>query len=180
MNYKQNRLSSNPKEKEIINFFEKEFSDLDISLMVCGTLDGRTPVKFLDEEEIKIAKGMIQWLGSPVGQGFLRECSFDMRHLTDDYLLKTTEFTPRDLRILASMRGNVDLSRCKRGDILISALGGKLEYIEPLPESDYFDHRVKYLGEDLGEGTRANDGYVFRKNRKPETDHDIVRIIKLR
>lgn len=77
----------------------------------------------------------------------------------------------------------VDLSKCKKGDILISKHGAILRYLEPLnPEKDYYDHRVKYLWIDgftsLGEGTRNNDGTVFKHNRRDE-DHDIVQVIPL-
>jgi len=34
-------------------------------------------------------------------------------------------------------RGNVDLSKCKKGDILISALGAKLIYLRPTEENEY-------------------------------------------
>lgn len=70
----------------------------------------------------------------------------------------------------------VDLRTCKKGDILISRHGLKLEYIEPLSEDNYYDHKVKYLDKLLGEGTRTHDGYVFRKNRREE-DQDILSII---
>jgi hypothetical protein len=83
--------------------------------------------------------------------------------------------------------GKVDLRECKKGDILISSHGAKLEYIAPTPWShfEYLDHVVRYIedkyGESFGEenyGTRTHDGYVFTKKRIPETDHDIVQIIK--
>ena len=79
-------------------------------------------------------------------------------------------------------RGNVDLRTCKNGDILISALGAKLKYIRPTNESEYLDHYVQYLEIDGKKiensfGTRTHDGFVFGKNRIPETDHDIVQII---
>ena len=80
-------------------------------------------------------------------------------------------------------RGTIDLSKCVAGDILISALGAKLEYVSPIKEGDYFEHRVRYLVAPDGEpypknwiSTRTNDGYVFRFNRIPEIDHDIVEI----
>ncbi len=79
-------------------------------------------------------------------------------------------------------RGQVDLRECEAGDILISALGATLEYVKPL-FGGYFDHEVKYIkyadgSEPIGSyGTRTHDGYVFRKKRIPETDHDIVEII---
>lgn len=75
-------------------------------------------------------------------------------------------------------RGQVDLRECEPGDILISALGAKLRYVKALPEDNYYDHEVEYEDSLLGNGSRTHDGYVFRKNRIPETDHDIVEIIK--
>lgn len=81
----------------------------------------------------------------------------------------------------------VDLSKCERGDILISTHGAKLEYIAPTPwrHYTYLDHVVRYIEDGRGDrfskdnyGTRTNDGFVFAFNRKPETDHDIVKVIK--
>lgn len=80
----------------------------------------------------------------------------------------------------------IDLNKCKKGDILISKHGAILEYISPTDQDkpeNYFDHKVKYLIVDgkysdykHGEGTRTNDGFVFKKNRL-ESDHDIISII---
>ena len=77
-------------------------------------------------------------------------------------------------------KGKVDLRECRKGDVLISALGAKLEYVEPLPVDNYYDHKVKHVdGEYAGSfGTRIDDGHVFRYNRMPEYDHDIVQVIK--
>jgi hypothetical protein len=81
---------------------------------------------------------------------------------------------------------NIDLRTCKKGDILISSHGAKLEYVAPTPWKylTYLDHVVKYLEIDGVKqkdnyGTRTHDGYVFAKNRIPETDHDIVEIIHI-
>jgi len=80
----------------------------------------------------------------------------------------------------------VDLSKCKKGDILISTHGAKLEYIAPTPwkHYTYLDHVVRYIedvnGKSFGNenyGTRTNNGFVFTKNRKSETDHDIARVM---
>lgn len=80
----------------------------------------------------------------------------------------------------------VDLSVCKRGDKLMSTHGAQLEYISTTPWSGYtyLDHVVRYVKDENGKsylnntyGTRTNEGYVFEKNRKPEIDHDIVKII---
>ena len=79
---------------------------------------------------------------------------------------------------------NIDLSICEKGDILISKHGAILKYISPLPKEDYYDHEIEYLympefplKTKLGNGTRTNEGFVFKNNRKEE-DHDIVSIIK--
>ena len=81
----------------------------------------------------------------------------------------------------------IDLRECKKGDILISSQGAVLEYISPTPwrHYTYLDHVVKYIkdkdGNSMGKenyGTRTHDGYVFAHNRIPETDHDIIKIIK--
>lgn len=81
--------------------------------------------------------------------------------------------------------GKIDLRICKKGDILISSQGAKLEYISPTPYEHltYLDHVVRYIkdkdGKGMGKnnyGTRTHDGFVFAKNRIPETDHDIVEI----
>ena len=81
----------------------------------------------------------------------------------------------------------IDLSKCKKGDTLISSQGAVLEYIAPTPWNNYtyLDHVVRYVkdkdGKSFGSknyGTRTNDGFVFAKSRIPEEDHDIVEIIK--
>lgn len=84
-----------------------------------------------------------------------------------------------------SNQGEVDLRKCKRGDILISKHGAKLMYIAPTPYENYryLDHVVQYLevpgGQKVMEGsfgTRTNDGLTYRNVRLP-SDHDIVAII---
>jgi hypothetical protein len=79
----------------------------------------------------------------------------------------------------------IDLRNCQKGDILISSKGAVLEYVCPTPwqEYTYLDHVVRYIEDQYGGkfkkvnfGTRTNDGFVFAKNRIPETDHDIVKI----
>lgn len=90
------------------------------------------------------------------------------------------------LGIGAVSNNTIDLSKCKKGDILISTHGAKLEYIAPTPwkHYTYLDHVVKYIedvdGKSFGDenyGTRTNDGFTFAKNRKPETDHDIAKVL---
>lgn len=73
-------------------------------------------------------------------------------------------------------RGKVDLSTCQKGDILISAHGAILKYVAPMSPPTLYEHRVTYVLDGKGDGTRTNDGYVFRKKRIPEIDHDIVMV----
>ena len=70
---------------------------------------------------------------------------------------------------------SINLSICKNGDKLLSSHGEILTYIGPLPETDYYDHKVLYANG--AEGTRCNDGFAYRNNRMPEHDHDIVEIL---
>lgn len=72
------RFESNPKEREfVLKFNELNPRDLDISRIATPSLDGQTPVSFLNEREIQLVINTIQWLGSPVGQTFLRDCGFE-------------------------------------------------------------------------------------------------------
>jgi hypothetical protein len=64
-----------------------------------------------------------------------------------------------------------DMNRCKKGDKLVSVHGTILEYVGKTGPREY-PHRVKYP-DNQGEGTRADDGHVFRFNRLPE-DEDIA------
>jgi len=75
----------------------------------------------------------------------------------------------------------VDLRTCDKGDILISRHGKMLRYLRPTYCGEYLDHIVQYIDKEgyKGLGSRTHDGYVFLKNRKPETDHDIINIIKI-
>ena len=80
----------------------------------------------------------------------------------------------------------IDLSKCTRGDILACKHDTICEYLHPLPEEHNYDHQVKYLRlkgdyvlpDDMGNGTRCNDGFVYRKNRR-DTDLDVVQIIHI-
>lgn len=78
----------------------------------------------------------------------------------------------------------IDLNTCKPGDILVSSHGLRLTYVckTPWKYLTYLDHVVKYPEDEYGKdnyGTRTNDGFTYAKNRKPETDHDIVEIIRV-
>lgn len=107
------------------------------------------------------------------------ECKFGPFTTSKDTFSKcqTCGKTPNHDDQIIMERGKVDLRNCKEGDILISALGGKLRYVRPTKDTEYLDHIVEYLIPNrMGEGTRTHDGYVFAKNRMPEIDHDIIRI----
>lgn len=78
--YKTYRHESNPKEKELHDKFLKNYNrnGHEMDLMVFGhDSQSSRPNDYLTDKEKKIVLSTIQWLGSPVGQGFLRECGFD-------------------------------------------------------------------------------------------------------
>lgn len=77
---KHYRFHDNPDEKRFHDTFREEFeTDVKKSQIVFPSLDGITPISFLNEREIQIVENTIQWLGSPVGQTFLRNCGFEKR-----------------------------------------------------------------------------------------------------
>jgi len=70
----------------------------------------------------------------------------------------------------------VDLSKCKRGDRLLTCHGMVMEYVGPLSEDNFYDHEVMYP--DGSPGTRTNDGHVYRNPAiRLWCDHDIIRIL---
>lgn len=76
--FKEYRLKKDDKyyAKEIksLEIFNKDYLG-DASFIVFGQKEGHsfTPTDYLSEREEKIVLGLIQWLGTPVGQSFIRE-----------------------------------------------------------------------------------------------------------
>lgn len=82
--YNVHRHKQNPKEKELHDEFLKEFikrnghneNILKKIIFDCSNDAQTIPNDYLSDREKKIVLTTIQWLGSPVGQGFLRDCGF--------------------------------------------------------------------------------------------------------
>lgn len=80
--YKEYRLIADDKyyEKEIkaLRIFNRSHLD-DADLIVFGQMDNSfmRANDTLSEREEKIVLGVIQWLGTPVGQGFINELNSD-------------------------------------------------------------------------------------------------------
>jgi hypothetical protein len=79
--YKNHRHLLNPKEKEFHDKFLKNhnrqgYEDMDLIVFGHGPESSR-PKDYLTDREKKIVLSSIQWLGSPVGQSFLRDCGFN-------------------------------------------------------------------------------------------------------
>lgn len=73
------RFKDNPKEEELFNKFVYLYSksaDLSVFGQKVGTFN--TPQDYLTNRELEIVASTIQWLGSPLGQGFLNECGFKL------------------------------------------------------------------------------------------------------
>lgn len=80
---KQYRFIENPEEKLFYDKFIEQFNrdsmaHRTLSMIVIGIDDNNStqPKRILTEEEETICVNLIQWLGSPVGQGFLRDCGY--------------------------------------------------------------------------------------------------------
>ncbi len=81
--FKTHRHDSNPKEKEFHDKFIAEYvtskhnSGIGLERIALPT-DGRgEPNEYLTDREKQIMISTIQWLGSPVGTGFLEKCGFE-------------------------------------------------------------------------------------------------------
>ena len=76
------RFKDNPDEEKFYDEFMELFGDANgqtqLSSIVYGWKDDRqqTPNKWIDDNDMPQYENLIQWLGSPVGQGFLRDCGF--------------------------------------------------------------------------------------------------------
>lgn len=82
---KEYRFKDNPKEKEMhdkfIELFKRDNSaHRCLSAIIFGWQNDNqtTPNRYLNNDEEDICLNLIQWLGSPVGQSFLRECGFSI------------------------------------------------------------------------------------------------------
>ena len=80
---KEYRFKSNPKEEILHDKFIEMFNsdamaDKTLSAIIFGWENDRQnyPKEYLTEREKDICLNLIQWLGSPVGQGFLEQCGF--------------------------------------------------------------------------------------------------------
>lgn len=75
--YKTYRHAQNPKEKELHDKFLKNHNE-DADLIVFGHTSQLIPNDYLTDRERKIVLSTIQWLGSPVGKSFLKDCGFNL------------------------------------------------------------------------------------------------------
>lgn len=72
---KEYRFKSNPLEKKFVDTFLDHFekrNTMDLIIFGHGS-ESMEPKDYLSEREESIVVSTIQWLGSPVGQGFLNE-----------------------------------------------------------------------------------------------------------
>lgn len=78
--FNEHRRGSNPQEDKI---FEvackwKKQNNVIFDQAVLGVTQRGEPKDYLSDRENSIVFSTLQWLGSPVGQGFLRECGFEL------------------------------------------------------------------------------------------------------
>ena len=84
---KKYRFKENPKEEEFYTKFEKLYLDTSTDILsgiIFGWKNSQQshPEIYLTYREQRICLNLIQWLGSQVGQGFLRECGFELKKTT--------------------------------------------------------------------------------------------------
>lgn len=75
------RHPANPLEKTMHDkfnetFVEPRYSHNTLDKLVYGVTDHGDPKDYLSDHEKRIVLSTIQWLGSPVGQGFLMDCGY--------------------------------------------------------------------------------------------------------
>lgn len=71
------RHTSNPQEKVFHDKFVELYGDITSSSQIVKMVDGRGwTQECTTKEERDLMATTIQWLGSPVGQGFLNKCGF--------------------------------------------------------------------------------------------------------
>lgn len=83
--FKTYRHDSNPKEKELHDKFIEQHIDneawtcpVDLLVFPACNNTAMMPSDYLSDREKQIMISTIQWLGSPVGQSFMRECGFTL------------------------------------------------------------------------------------------------------
>ncbi|MCK9558796.1 MAG: hypothetical protein M0R50_12275 [Candidatus Cloacimonetes bacterium] len=83
------------------------------------------------------------------------------RNILEEEKLKRADVLALDIPAVSN--STVDLSKCKKGDILISSHGAKLEYIAPTPwkHYTYLDHVVRYI-EDADGKSFGDENYGTR------------------
>lgn len=82
-NCKEYRFKDNPKEKEFFDkfqdlFLHNYFTLRTLDAVIFGWNNDSNPNDYLNDREVAICTNLIQWLGSPVGQGFLKDCGFEL------------------------------------------------------------------------------------------------------
>jgi len=75
---RKHRFKDNPKEEEFYNKFTERIEIKALSHIIFGskTFNYFEPDQLLTEREYVLCRRTIQWLGSPVGRGFLRDCGY--------------------------------------------------------------------------------------------------------
>ncbi len=86
--FKAHRFNDNPQEKVFVDEFIKNHSKGDDPhLIVFGHRTGSMlPNDFLSYREKNIVLSTIQWLGSPVGRQFLKDCGYSPSEELEDIM----------------------------------------------------------------------------------------------
>lgn len=81
LTFKGHRLSQNPMELKHLEVFKQKvdgkYSPNAMDFLVFGQ-EGSSPKDFLTDREKQIVYSTIQWLGSHVGECYLRDCGYEL------------------------------------------------------------------------------------------------------
>jgi hypothetical protein len=82
LTFKGHRLSENPMELKHLEVFKEKidskYSPNQMDFLVFGQ-NGNSPKDFLSDREKQIVYSTIQWLGSHVGECYLRDCGYELK-----------------------------------------------------------------------------------------------------
>jgi|AntRauTorckE6833_2_1112554.scaffolds.fasta_scaffold00043_7 hypothetical protein len=73
--FKNHRFERNLLEKKMVDEFSEEVNLAEIESRVFG--DFNSKYEILTKRELKIVNSTVQWLGTEVGQDYLKRCGFE-------------------------------------------------------------------------------------------------------
>lgn len=88
---KQYRFEQNPEEELFYKIFIEHcsYNNTTLSQIIFGTKNNGEVKEWATERDEIVSINLIQWLGSPVGQGFLDNCGYIKKNESDNTTTNT-------------------------------------------------------------------------------------------